>query len=152
MRRVAILLVALAVTSAACGRKSPPLAPELVRPEPADNLSAISMPGGVRLSWQRPLRYSGGQRMNDLGGFVIERAPGEGAPAEFARVGTREVEDQERFRKERHLEWTDQNVVAGQRYLYRVTAYTLDGYQSAPAGPVAIRFGPSPPPDKEPSR
>lgn len=142
--RAAALLVALALVVPACGRKGPLIAPELVRPLPPENLSAIATPAGVHLSWQRPLTYSGGGKMNDLGGFTIERAPGDGSPGGFAPVGTFEVQDKDRFRKERQLEWTDPSAVAGTRYLYRVTAYTLDGYRSPPAGPVALRFGPAP--------
>jgi len=140
-RRAALAGLVLALGIAACGRKSRPLPPELVRPEPPTELTAIATPEGVRLTWLRPLRYSGGRRINDLGGFAIERAPGEGAPPAFTRVGTVELTDQTRFRKERRMEWTDRAVEPGRRYLYRVTAYTLDGYRSALAGPVGVRFG-----------
>jgi hypothetical protein len=144
---VAALLVAVAVLGSACGRKAPPIAPELVRPEPATDLAATPVSDGVRLTWTRPLRYSGGQRMNDLGHFTIERAAEEGAP--FVPIATVEVTDQERFRKERHLEWTDRDVRPGEHHFYRVTAVTLDGYRSAPAGPVAVTVTPpatAPPP------
>ena len=88
--------------------------------------------------------------MNDLGRFLIDRAPDtETGPVPFTRVGKVELTDQNRFRKERRLEWLDRDVTPGQRYLYRVTAVTLDDYRSAPAGPVAVRFGPAPP-AKEP--
>jgi hypothetical protein len=140
---LALALAALALALAACGHKNRPVAPELVRPEAPEHLAAIATPEGVRLSWLRPLRYSGGQRMNDLGGFVIERAAAD-APS-FARVGTLELDDQLRFRKERRLEWADKTALPGERYLYRVTAVTLDGYRSAAAGPVAVTYG-SPPP------
>ena len=147
-------LAVIVLLVAACGRKAAPIAPELVRPEAPETLAAIATPEGVKLSWARPLRYSGGQRMNDLGGFRIERAPGEGEGT-FAQVGTLEVQDQTRFRKERHMEWIDHDVTAGARYLYRVRAFTLDGYKSAPAGPVAVRYGPAAPAEpstKEPAR
>ena len=153
--RAAAVLVAALVLAAACGRKSPPIAPELVQPEPVGNLAAVGTADGVRLSWLRPDQYSGGQRMNDLGGFVVERRA-EGTPA-FARVATIEVQDQTRFRKDRHLEWVDRGAEAGTHYFYRVTAYTLDGYRSPPAGPVAALAGgagePDPPePPKGPAR
>ena len=146
--------VAAVLLLAACGRKASPIAPELARPEPPGDLSAIATPEGVRLGWLRPQRYSGGQRMNDLAGFAVERAPGEGATPAFTRIGTLEVQDRTRFRKERHMEWTDRDVTPGVRYLYRVRALTLDGYRSAPAGPIAIRFGPAAPdaPTQEPVR
>jgi hypothetical protein len=141
MSRAPAMLATLALLTGACGMKGPPLAPELIQPLPAENLSAIATPAGVRLTWLRPLSYSGGHRMNDLGGFTIERAADEAGLPTFTRVGTVPVEDQDRFRKERHMEWTDHDAVAGRRYLYRITAFTLDGYWSAPAGPVAVRFG-----------
>jgi len=134
------VLLALACALPACGRKSLPVAPELVEPETVENLAAIATPDGVRLSWLRPTRYTGGGRMNDLGSFEIERAPGDAAPA-FAKIGTVTLEDQQRFRKERRLEWVDKDVRPGERYRYRVTAVTLDHYRSAPAGPVNVRYG-----------
>ena len=142
MRVAALLLAAVAGALPACGKKNYPIAPELVRPELPENLTAVSTPEGVRLGWLRPLRYTGGGRMNDLDGFQIERAPGEGAAPVFRKVGTLTLEDQDRFRKERRLEWTDKSAEPGARYLYRVSAFTLDGYWSPPAGPVDVRFGP----------
>ena len=144
MTRGGIWLAALGLVLAACGQKAAPVAPELVRPDSPGNLTAVATADGIRLSWVRPTHYSGGRRMDDLRGFEIERAPGEGAPGRFATVGTFELDDQTRFRKERRLEWTDRDVRAGERYLYRVTALTLDGYRSAEAGPVAVRFGSAP--------
>ena len=144
MRRTAAVLLALACALPACGRKSRPVAPETVQPEAVENLAAIATPDGVRLSWLRPTRYTGGGRMNDLGSFEVERAPGEGAPPAFVKIGTVVLEDQQRFRKERRLEWTDKDVRPGERYRYRVRAVTLDHYRSAPAGPVEVRWGNAP--------
>ena len=153
MRRAAAVLLALACALPACGRKSRPVPPETVEPEAVESLAAIATPEGVRLSWLRPTRYTGGGRMNDLGSFEIERAPGEGAAPAFAKIGTVTLEDQQRFRKERRLEWVDKDVRPGERYRYRVTAVTLDHYRSAPAGPVNVRYGnpPSAPAAEPPS-
>ena len=142
MRRTALVLVLLASMLPACGRKARPVPPELVHPEGADKLAAMATPDGVRLTWLRPTRYTGGGQMNDLGSFEIERATGD--DPKFVKVGTLVLEDQERFRKERHLEWVDKDVRSGERYLYRVTAVTIDRYRSAPAGPIAIRYGAAP--------
>ena len=136
-----------ALLLAACGRKAPPVAPELVRPEPAEDLTATIVADGVRLTWQRPLRYSGGQRMNDLDHFVIDRAPAEAARPIFVHVGRLDLDDQTRFRKERHLEWVDHDVVRGNNYFYRVVAVTRDGSRSAPAGPLEVRYGTTAPSD-----
>lgn len=142
MRRLLVLgTLALAL---ACGRKGPVIPPELARPEPAASLSGAPAADGIRLTWLRPERYSGGQRMRDLRGFVIERAPADDPTAPFTRVGIIELEDQTRFRPERRIEWTDTTAVPGARYRYRVIARTLDGYSSRPAGPVVIRFRATP--------
>ena len=116
------------------------MAPETVRPRAPATLAAASTPEGVRLTWLRPLQYSGGQRMHDLDRFLVERAPGEGAPATFTRVATVVLEDRFRFRKERRLDWVDRDAKPGERYLYRVIAVTRDGSRSPPAGPVAIQY------------
>lgn len=132
---------------ASCGNKTPVRPPELVQPKPATSLVARSAKDGVVLTWRRPSEYTGGGRMNDLGGFEIERAPSEGA-GDFARIGRVELDDQTRFRPQRDIAWTDSTAAAGMRYRYRVIAFTLDGYESAAAGPVTVEFEPSkaPPP------
>ena len=135
----AVLLVG-ALLAGACGRKSLPVAPETVRPRAPATLAASSTPEGVRLTWLRPVQYSGGQAMHDLDRFFVERAPGEGEAPTFARVATVVLEDRFRFRKERRLDWLDHDVKPGERYLYRVIAVTRDGSRSKPAGPVTIRY------------
>ena len=143
MTRAAALLAIVALVVPACGHKNPPIAPELVLPESPGDLAAVATPEGVRLSWTRPTRYSGGGQMNDLDGFIIQRATGTGAvSAAFAQVGKLTLTDQNRFRKERRLEWVDATAIPGERYFYRVFAVTLDGYRSVPAGPVSLAFGP----------
>jgi hypothetical protein len=143
MRRAAAILALVTVVVPACGHKNPPVAPELVLPDSPGNLAAVATPEGVRLTWTRPTRYSGGGRMNDLDGFIIQRASGTGAvSAAFAQIGKVTLTDQNRFRKERRIEWLDTTATPGERYFYRVFAITLDGYRSVPAGPVSLAFGP----------
>lgn len=139
-RRLVVSVVAL--SAVACGNKTPVRPPELIQPRPPTALVARSTPAGVALTWSRPGEYTGGGRMNDLGGFEIERAPGD-APGGFERIGTLTVDDQMRFRPQRTLEWTDASAVPKTRYAYRVIAFTLDDYRSAPAGPVTVLFDPS---------
>src|SRR5262249_42671838 len=92
------MLVGLLALTLACGPKAPPVPPQLVRPEPVSELGAMATPDGVRLTWGRPDHYTSGKSMKDLGGFTIERAAGDGG--QFVRVGTVEVTDRTRFRKE----------------------------------------------------
>jgi len=145
MSRHAAACAAIAIAGgllAACGNKTPIHPPEAVQPRPATSLIARSAAEGVVLTWRRPTEYTGGGRMNDLGGFEIERAAGEGAGA-FASIGRIELDDQTRFRPQRDMTWTDTSAVPGTRYRYQVIAFTLDGYQSSAAGPVTLVFDPA---------
>lgn len=143
MRRVLVALaLAVLALAPACGRKSRPFPPEEVQPEAPGDLTAVVVPEGVRVSFTRPTHYSGGRKMNDLGKIVVERAPGEGEAPKFEKVGELVLEDRDRFRQDRRLSWIDATAAPGTRYLYRAIAVTLDRYESQPAGPVAVRFGP----------
>ena len=146
MTRWAALALAGALL-AACGNKTNLRPPAQVQPQAATALVAASAKDGVLLTWHRPTQYTGGSRMSDLGGFDIERAPGDGT-GNYARIGQMVLDDQKRFRPQRELSWTDTTAVPGTRYRYRVIAFTLDDYRSAPAGPVSVTFDPSkaPPP------
>jgi len=140
MRLATLVVASLVLVAPGCGHKGAILAPELVRPEPPTELAASSTPAGVRLTWTRPTKYTGGQRMRDLGSFLIERADADASPPAFARIGTLEVRDQARFRPERRLEYTDKDLTPEREYVYRVRARTLDGYESPWAGPAKVRF------------
>ena len=138
MRPAAALAAVLVL--AACGTKTPPLPPEVVSPREPASLTATSTTGGVQLVFRRPTETTGGKRMNDLGGFQIERSPEDGL--HFVQIGDFQLSDEQRFRQDRRLEWTDATAVPGETYRYRVIAYTLDGYHSEPAGPVEVTFTP----------
>ena len=142
MRRAALLVAGLVLVAPGCGHKGGVQAPELVRPEPPTDLAAGSTPEGVRLTWTRPTKYAGGQRLRDLGSFIIERADTETSPPAFTRAGTVELQDQTRFRQDRRLEYTDREVTPEHEYIYRVRARTLDGYESPWAGQAKVRFRP----------
>ena len=131
---IAVLLLA------ACGNKTPPLPPEVVSPQEPASLAATSTTGGVQLVFRRPADTVGGKRMNDLGGFQIERAAEDGV--QFVQIGDFQLSEEQRFRQNRRLEWTDATAVPGETYLYRVIAYTLDGYHSKAAGPIKVTFTP----------
>jgi len=94
----------------------------------------------VEIVFRRPTETVGGRRMNDLGGFQIERAAEDGV--QFVQIGDFQLSEEQRFRQDRRLEWTDASAVPGETYLYRVIAYTLDGYHSKAAGPIKVTFTP----------
>jgi len=141
VRAARIACAVLALAAVACGYKSSPIAPELVKPTPPPALRAVSTPNGIELRWTRPSRYSGGKRMRDLGGFEISRAAGDDPLTEFKEVKRMELDDQLRFRPESDFAWLDRDVAPGVRYRYRVVAFTLDGYHSK-AATVRRRWNP----------
>ncbi len=141
------MLAALAVASLAsgCGRKAPPKPPEFAAPKAIGDLRAANRGDGILLSWGRPSEHADDTPLNNLGHFVVERAPASSA-AGFVQIATLEVTDQERFRKTRTFSYLDRQIEVGSDYLYRVIAFTADGYGSQPSNAVRItRQIPAPP-------
>jgi hypothetical protein len=142
-----LVLMAFGLLYAGCGIKSRPLPPEQVRPERTTDLEAVSVVNGIRLRWSRPERYTGGQRLRDLGKFEILRAAGGGEPHVIADIA---VTDRQRFRQQHHFIYLDQDTRIGQRYRYQIISLTLDGYESKPSNQAeAVRTVPPPPPNPE---
>jgi hypothetical protein len=120
---------------AACGLKTDPRGVDQVRPRTITSLSARLAADGVHLDWQRPATYVNGQRMDDLGGFLVFRGkPGEVA----AQIANVPVIDRDRFRTEKRFQYVDQQVTTGATYYYRVISYTLDKYYSFPSNQVTV--------------
>lgn len=92
--------------------------------------------GGIALEWERPTEYADGSNMLDLAGFRLERRRACCGYQVIARVP---VEDRYRFRRAKQFRHLDEAVSTGEIYLYRVIAYTLDGYESPPHEPVQIQ-------------
>lgn len=135
--------LALALTAAlglgACGLKADPRPPAAVQPEPIVDLSGEITKDGIRLKWSRPDSTADGERMDDLGGFLIFR----GRPGELAEeLADVPVLDRERFRREKTFEYVDASVEKGQSYYYRVIAHTTDSYYSAPSNQVSVTVEP----------
>jgi len=135
------LTLALAIAALAnalflgCGVKSEPIPPESARPERIISLEAANLKEGIRLTWDRPEMYAGGQKMRDLGSFAITRSE-EGKPPE--KVGEIEVHDEGRFQIQHNFEFIDVATIMGRTYHYTVTSSTTDGYVSEPSNDVEI--------------
>ncbi len=137
MKRLWWMAVAVAAIGLAlgCGAKSRPIAPELTRPDRVNDLAAASDPKGIRLTWSRPEKYSGGKSLKDLAGFRLLRAEGGGALQELAELP---VNDQERFQKVRRFAYEDTTAQMGKSYRYTMIAVTADGYESNPSNEVEL--------------
>ena len=126
-----------------CGAKSRPVAPELVHPDRVNDLSAKSDPKGIRLTWSRPMKYSGGKALKDLAGFRLLRSEGDGSLTDLAELP---ITDQERFQKVRRFAYIDTTAQIGHSYRYTMIAETADGYQSDASNVVVTtRTLPTPP-------
>jgi hypothetical protein len=142
------LAVALTAVPWGCGNKGNPRPPEFVRPQQIDDLQATAAGSGIRLTWTRPTKTVDGSDMPDLDGFVVSRARATTTPAEsprFETIATIHLDDRERFAKVRRVTYDDLRVTPGEPYLYRVVAFTLDGYVGAPSRVARAQWsGPNP--------
>jgi hypothetical protein len=140
---VALMFVLLAL---GCGKKGDPRAPELATPRVIDNLTATQTPNGVALTWTKPTLYVDGRALTDLTSFVIFRKDMSptcvDCPVPYRPLTTVDVEDQERFVKQKQYRYVDEEVQDKMTYRYRVSSQLKDGSLSEPSNEVEITRGP----------
>ena len=142
MKRFLLLALLIVAAISACGKKGDPRAPELVAPKPVNNLSARPAPEGITLTWNRPTEYIDGKEIKDLASFVIfrkELSPScLDCPVPYRQLTIVNVEDREKFVKQKQYRFDDQETRANAIYRYRVSAQLFDGSLSAPSNEVEI--------------
>ncbi len=142
MRRLMFFLLLSGSIALACGKKADPRAPELAAPLPINNLSARPLADGIALTWNRPTEYIDGKEIKDLASFVIfrkELSPGcLDCPVPYRQLTIVNVEDRERFVKQKQYRYDDQDVHGNMVYRYRVSSQLFDGSLSAPSNEVEI--------------
>lgn len=143
---VCFLALVFVLAAPACGKKGDPRAPELATPEIIKGLSAREEKAGVALTWSRPTQYVDGSPLKDLSGFVIFRkdiSPScVDCPVAYRPLTTVNVEDQERFVKQKQYRFVDDQVRPKMIYRYRVSSQLKDGSLSGPSNEVEIARGP----------
>ena len=146
MRSWIPLVLILAFVPLACGKKADPRAPELATPQVIENLRATLVSNGVALTWSRPTQYADGSELKDLVGFVIFRKDISptciDCPVPYQPLTEVDVEDQERFIKQKQYRFIDEQVQDKMTYRYRVSSRLKDGSMSAPSNEVEITRGP----------
>jgi hypothetical protein len=117
--------------AAACGRIGSPRPPEFVIPMSPEPVKVENTPEGTKITWKRPKQYVGGDPLDDLAGFRVQRVclP----DAAFSVIATVLVEDQQRFRKTPSFSIVDKDAPLGLQCRYQVIAFTADAYTSPPA-------------------
>src|SRR5262249_10237119 len=114
-------VLVLGALASGCGLKADPRGADQVRPRTISSLSGKPQQDGVHLEWQRPAAYANGQRMDDLGGFLVFR----GLPGEEAKeIANIPVADRDRFRPEKTFGYIDKESGQSGTYYYRVISYT----------------------------
>jgi hypothetical protein len=146
MKRLLIAAFLVVIVGSGCGKKGDPHAPELATPEPINNLTARQDRSGTILTWNRPDRYVGGGAVTDLTGFVIFRkdiSPTcRDCPVPYRPLTTVNVEDRERFVKQKQYRYIDTEAQPNTIHRYRVSSQLIDGTLSAPSNEVEIVRGP----------
>ena len=145
MKQVVIMLMLLTPGVWSCGKKGDPRAPELVTPKVITNLTARSEAKGITLTWTRPTEYVDGKPMKDLASFVIFRKEVSQScpdcPVPYRELTTVNVEDQEKFIKQKQYRYDDQEVRPKAIYRYRISSQLFDGSLSAPSNEVEVERG-----------
>jgi hypothetical protein len=129
-----------------CGKKGDPRAPELATPRVIENLRAASAPNGVALTWSRPTEYVDGSELKDLVGFAIFRKDISptcvDCPVPYRPLTTVDIEDREKFVKQKQYRYLDEEAQQKMIYRYRVSSQLKDGSLSEPSNEVEITRGP----------
>ncbi|MGH7876006.1 MAG: hypothetical protein ACREQO_27770 [Candidatus Binatia bacterium] len=145
MKRLCLAVIVLLIFGSSCGKKGEPRAPELVAPKIITNLTARAGQGSVILTWSRPTEYVDGKELKDLSSFVIFRKEVSlscpDCPVPYRPLTTVNVEDREKFAKQKQYRFDDQEVRPNSIYRYRVSSQLLDGSLSAPSNEVEITRG-----------
>lgn len=145
MRVVALLASIPVLLFLGCGKKGDPRAPELATPKVIENLRAAVVPAGVALTWSRPTQYVDGSELKDLVGFVIFRKELSptciDCPAPYRTLTTVDIEDREKFVKQKQYRYVDEETQPKITYRYRVSSLLKDGSLSEPSNEVEITRG-----------
>lgn len=146
MKRSIVIALGLLIAGSACGKKGDPRPPELAAPRVINNLTARPGPNSVVLTWSRPTQYVDGKEIKDLVSFVIFRKEISptcaDCPAPYRPLTTVDVEDHEKFIKQKQYRYVDEPIQAKVTYRYRVSSQLKDGSLSEPSNEVEIIRGP----------
>jgi len=159
-RRLATLAL-LGLALVACGKKGPPVAPELRLPVAPAGLQASIDEDSILLTWTNPGRRFDGTPLKDLTEVKLHRREdSDGGPLKPAMLSAGQVVGYNELAAIRldspapatiqggTVHWVDrQGLVLGHRYVYVVTAVDSLGRSSAPSErrPITFLAAPRPP-------
>ena len=146
MKSFLVFASLILLLSIGCGKKGEPRAPELAMPQLIKNLTAKPDRTGIVLTLSRPTEYVDGRSLTDLTGFVIFRKDLSPTcpecPVPYRPLAAVNVEDREKFVKQKQYRFIDENAQAQMIYRYRVSSQLKDGSLSNPSNEVESTRGP----------
>jgi hypothetical protein len=161
--RVALALGGLAL--GACGKKGPPVAPELRLPAPPVGIQTAIEADSILVSWTDPERRLDGSRLKDLTAVRLYRhEDSSDGPLKPAMLSGKRVVGYDLIATIRidapapatvvgnRVQWVDrQGLVPDHRYIYVLTALDAEGRSSPPSErrPIIFLAAPAPPRDVE---
>ncbi len=150
-RALALAAIGLALAIGACGRKSPPVAPERRVPMAVSDLEAVLRNGVVELAWTAPRRRVDNSRLLDPGVTRLFRTEdsgqGEPRPAMLGERSGRRLHGDDQLQggdpaaptaQRGRFTYTDRNITLGRRYTYVATSTDLEGRTSAPSRRLSL--------------
>jgi len=160
-RRVIRVVAALALVAvAACGRRGPPVPPEIRRPRDVSDLTAVERVGAVEVSWTVPSRRADNSRIVDPGVARLYRVDdaGTGEPRAamlrdervvgYTEIATFRLQEpvSPDLRSGRITYIDRRDLVYGRRYTYVATTTDAQGRTGPPSARVSITYIPPPEP------
>jgi hypothetical protein len=131
---------ALLLVVAACGRKTPPLAPPSPRIEAIQNVSVTARDNVAFLSWSIPTRNIEGKpiAITDVLGFRIYRAePGDKKKSRYRQIAEIDLSRPAPAEvKGGRIIWPDRNLSYDTTYAYRIRVISAKGGLSEPSEEV----------------
>jgi predicted small lipoprotein YifL len=162
-QRHIVVFALLGLTLGACGKKGPPVAPELRLPVPPTGLQASIDETSILVSWTNPGSRLDGSRLKDLEEVKLyRREDSDDGPLKPAMLSGGRVVGYEQIARIRvdapapatvvgtRVEWVDSlGLVPGHRYVYVLTAIDAQGRSSPPSErrPITFLAAPMPPRD-----
>lgn len=157
-RAGALVVLALLVAAAGCGRKATPVAPERRVPQPVAELTGVVRDGAIVVSWVNPTRRVDDSRLRDLAVARLYRAEdgGAGAPRAALLAGdrvpgyteiatVRMAEPAPAVVQGDRVSLPDrQGLAYGRRYTYVVLTSDSLGRLSPPSRRLSVTFIPPP--------
>jgi len=157
-RRLAACLGLAALTLTACGKKSPPVAPEQRAPQPVADLTGDVDESAIVLAWTPPTRRVDNTRQRDVTVMRIFRVEDSGAGEPKSAMLTdgriagyeeiaaiRSAEPEPAVRRGPRLAFADRKgLTYGRRYTYVVVTGDRQGRIGPPSRRVSVRYAAAP--------